>query len=67
MIVALLLGPLCLLLAGSAAHAQGGERIGRYDVAITIEDSGDLLVHETIEYDFGGSQRHGIERFLPVL
>jgi hypothetical protein len=51
--------------AGSAA-AQGGERIERYEVAATVTDEGHVDVVETITYDFGGAERHGIERFVPV-
>ena len=50
-----------------AASAQGlGERIRSYDIDLTVEGDGDLLVVETIEYDFGGAARRGIQRFVPV-
>ena len=48
------------------AGAQSGERIPAYDVAMTIEGDGSLLVEETIRYDFGLSARRGIRRFIPV-
>ncbi len=43
-----------------------GERITGYDVHITVEDNGSILVRETIDYDFGTSDRHGIFRHIPV-
>lgn len=54
-----------LVLAGPAS-AQAGERIERYDVTITVEPSGDLVVREEIRYDFGAAQRRGILRTIPV-
>lgn len=36
-----------------------------YDVDLTIQDSGALLVHETIDYDFGVVPKHGIFRDIP--
>jgi len=50
-----------------AGQAQaGGEAIERYGIDITIAPTGDLLVVETIVYDFGSSSRHGIYRDIPV-
>lgn len=48
------------------AGAQAGERIVSYDVVMTVERSGDVAVQETIAYDFGASERHGIYRDIPV-
>ena len=42
------------------------ERIASYDVVIEIEPSGDLLITETIGYDFEGAQRRGIFRDVPT-
>ena len=59
-----------LLLAGpgpaAASGAQFGERITSYDVILRIEENGDLLVTETIAYDFASNQKHGILRDIPV-
>jgi uncharacterized membrane protein YgcG len=52
--------------AAAPARAGGFEKIDRYDVDLTIESSGDLLVHETIVYDFGSIPKHGIFRDIPV-
>ena len=56
----------------SAAGAQlpvsmGFEQIQSYDVDITIARNGDLRVIETIGYDFGVQERHGIDRDIPVV
>ncbi|MEX2228863.1 MAG: DUF2207 domain-containing protein [Dehalococcoidia bacterium] len=57
----------CAWLGATVARAQsGGERIHGYDVAVVIEGNGALTVTETIEYDFGAAERHGILRDVPV-
>jgi hypothetical protein len=50
----------------TAPAAGALESIDAYDVAITIEPSGDIAVVETIAYDFGTEQRHGIVRDIPT-
>jgi hypothetical protein len=55
-----------VVLPGGRAGAGTVERINRYDVDVTIERSGELLVHETIDYDFGATPHHGIFRDIPV-
>ncbi|MGH9032305.1 MAG: DUF2207 domain-containing protein, partial [Acidimicrobiia bacterium] len=52
--------------APSSAAAGFSERITDYDVNITIEDDGSLLVVERIDYDFGVVPKHGIFRDIPV-
>jgi uncharacterized membrane protein YgcG len=49
------------------ATAQGFvfEETPHYDVRIEIEPSGDLLVTETIDQQFGDTPRHGIFRYIP--
>ncbi len=66
-LVASLVGSL-FLVGGwmGTAHAQVGERIVAYDVRIAIEDDGDLTIAETIDYDFGAAERHGIFRDIPT-
>jgi uncharacterized membrane protein YgcG len=46
--------------------ALASESIDRYDVAITIQPNGDISVVETIDYDFGDEQHHGITRDIPT-
>ncbi|HEU4528854.1 MAG TPA: DUF2207 domain-containing protein [Actinomycetota bacterium] len=62
-------GALLLLLLGLGRPAVGqgfvSESTPRYDVDITIEPSGSIVVTETIVQDFGSTERHGIERFVP--
>jgi uncharacterized protein (TIGR04222 family) len=50
--------------AAGPSHAADGlsEGINRYDVDITIQPNGELLVRETIDYDFGSVPHHGIYR-----
>ena len=55
-----------LLVAAAPAHAQSGERIVDYEVAITIEADGSLTIVEAIDYDFGAASRHGILRDIPT-
>jgi uncharacterized membrane protein YgcG len=54
-------------LVPAPARAQGfvfEETMG-YDVRIEIQPSGDLLVTETIDQQFGDTPRHGIFRYVP--
>ena len=57
---------LALLPALPAAAAEdpgtAGEKITSYDVRLAVQRDGSLKVEETIAYDFGTHQRHGIER-----
>jgi uncharacterized membrane protein YgcG len=48
------------------ATAQPAEAILRYDVAIQIQHDDSIVVRETIDYDFGTAQRHGIFRDIPT-
>jgi hypothetical protein len=54
-----------LVVAAPDAWGQTTERISSYDVAVDIDASGTLRVVETIDYDFGSSERHGIYRDIP--
>lgn len=62
--VVLALG-LVVWIAGPVA-AQAGERITDYRVDIEIGDDGVLTIVETIAYDFGSAERHGILRDIPT-
>jgi Predicted membrane protein (DUF2207) C-terminal domain/Predicted membrane protein (DUF2207) N-terminal domain len=48
----------------SAAAAPAGESIPSFDARIDVDSRGDLHVTETIEYDFAGGERHGVQREL---
>ena len=61
-----LLALVALLLVPSPAHAQTGERITRFTFDAVVQGDGDMLVTETIEYDFGSNERHGIFRDIPT-
>lgn len=63
---ALVLAVMGLVGLANAAGAQADERITSYDVVMTVQPSGDVLVQETIAYDFGATERHGIYRDIPV-
>jgi hypothetical protein len=67
-LVAVLLAALSALAFAQPVGAQYfvDEHISDYHVDLTIQPSGDLLVKETIQYDFGSSYRHGIFRDVPV-
>ena len=43
----------------------GAEEISRYNIDLHIEQSGELYVVETIEYDFKSQRKHGIYRDIP--
>jgi uncharacterized membrane protein YgcG len=55
-----------VLVAGAPARAAGPESIASYATQIQIDPSGTLHLAETIDYDFGDNQRHGIIRQIPV-
>jgi hypothetical protein len=46
--------------------AVGAERIRAFDATIEVEPHDAFTVVETIAYDFGAEQRHGIFRRIPV-
>ena len=48
------------------AQAAAGESIRSYDTHIQVRSDGKMQVVETITYDFGGNQRHGIIRRIPA-
>lgn len=45
---------------------QAQEKIDVYDTSIVINEDATITVEETIHYDFGSDQRHGIYRDIPV-
>ncbi len=58
----LLLAALLFLGFGVAAYA---EKITNYHIDVTVEQSGELSILESIEYDFGQAQKHGMFRDIP--
>ena len=64
-LVGLALAGLVALVPAAPGAAQGFESTPRFDVDITIEPSGAVLVTETIVQDFGSTPRHGIFRYIP--
>ncbi len=57
-----------LFVLGAATTAISAEQINSYDVKITVEQDGDILVTETIDVTSEGNQiRRGIFRDLPRL
>jgi hypothetical protein len=55
-----------VLVGSPPARAQAFERIPSYDVAIRVERDDSIVIRETIVYDFGSQQRHGIFRDVPT-
>ncbi len=61
---------LCLLfLLPFAVHSQGSdtsiEKVDAFNAQVTLSAQGSMTVVETIQYDFGTNDRHGIFRYLP--
>jgi uncharacterized membrane protein YgcG len=54
------------VLSAVPASADGAERITSYDVVLAVGASGTMSVTETIAYDFGTNQKHGIFRAIPT-
>ncbi|HRN71280.1 MAG TPA: DUF2207 domain-containing protein, partial [Candidatus Woesebacteria bacterium] len=52
----------------SSVYAQKfyGEHIKSFDSQIQIQESGEIEVTETIQYDFGTDHKHGIFRTIPL-
>lgn len=63
---AVLVCVLAVLLGAGPAMADGPESISQYDTRIDIRADGSMAVSETIYYDFGFNQRHGIIRKIPA-
>ncbi len=55
-----------IVASGPPAAAQSSERIVSYVVDIQIQRDDSIFVKETIVYDFGSSERHGIFRDVPT-
>ncbi len=55
---------LALLFVGFITSAWA-EKISNYEVNVTVEQSGELSITETIFYDFEGLEKHGIFRDIP--
>ncbi|MEX0754904.1 MAG: DUF2207 domain-containing protein [Actinomycetota bacterium] len=64
-LVGLVVGLVVLGTAPAGAQVFPGERIDRYEVDITIERDGSIVVVETIDYFFD-EPRHGILRDIPT-
>lgn len=56
---------LTVMLVLTASGWAQGEHIRNFNSRITISQDGTIDVVETIHYDFGGQQRHGIIREIP--
>ena len=65
-VAALALGALVASAPALAARAQTFESIRSYDVQIEIRTDDSIRVTETIVYDFGSTQHHGIFRDVPT-
>jgi hypothetical protein len=55
-----------LVLLGAPPALAADESIGSYDTRVDVHADGGLAVTETIGYDFGDNQRHGIYRKIPA-
>lgn len=62
----LLIVGLLFVTATTFAQTLTGEHIQSFDSNIQIRESGEILITETIDYDFGYDQRHGIYRTIPL-
>jgi len=65
MSLAVLIGALILAWPAPANAQAADEVIHDYQVLLDIQPDGKLLVTETIDYDFGLTQHHGIFRDIP--
>jgi len=65
-VVALLAFAVVTLAAPAPAAAQADERVASIDAVLVVDADGTLQIEETIAYDFGGDERHGIYRDVPT-
>lgn len=49
------------------AKVLAQERINNFDVDVVAHKDGSMTVKESIDYDFGEGERHGIFRFIPLV
>ncbi len=49
-----------------AGNVFASEKINNFDAQITVQSDGIINVVETVEYDFGTEQKHGIYRDIPM-
>ena len=55
---------LALASGTTPAQAEPGDVVQSFDVDVDVRTDGSLQVREQIEYTFGGSDRHGIYRYV---
>ena len=67
--IAFLLLFFTLFSSANVAEAQSvpSERVTSFHVQAAMNRGDDLLVRETIAYDFGSNQKHGIYRYIPKI
>src|SRR3989344_367965 len=56
---------LLLFLVPKSVYAE--EKINSFDTNIIAHQDGSMTIKESIEYDFGSAQRHGIFRTIPLV
>jgi uncharacterized membrane protein len=55
-----------IFLIGFPASKVKAEEISDFDVLVTVKTDGMISVQESIRYDFGSTERHGIIRYIPI-
>ena len=63
-LVLALVGGLGLSQVGAGPAFAAGDEISSYDITYDVQASGVVKVQETLDYRFGSSGRHGIDRIL---
>ncbi|MBP7005782.1 DUF2207 domain-containing protein [Patescibacteria group bacterium] len=65
--IAFLLAFFAIFYPAHVTHAQttDAERVTSFNVQAAMNRGDDLLVRETISYDFGSNEKHGIYRYIP--
>jgi len=58
---------ICLITVFFAPSALAAEKINSFESKISVQKNADVLVVETIIYDFGTAGKHGIFREIPVV
>ena len=55
-----------LLVLTPSVSAVDGERIRSFESNVVILQNGKAEIQETITYDFGSNEKHGIYRDIPI-
>ena len=66
LVITVLTALLMISSQSSASFANGHEHVSEYEIDVNLRSDGEVNFVETITYDFGMEERHGIFREIPL-